>query len=717
MIFLKRPLSIAAALSASALGALPAAAQPVRDRAIQELSTVEVVGRTESGTYHVQEADAAKTALPLRELPQSVRVISRQAIDDLGATRLDDVLDYVGGVSRQNNFGGLWDNVVIRGLPGNENVNMATLLNGFAGNRGFNAPRDLAGVERIEFLKGPAAALYGSSDPGGTLNIVSKSPRWKPAHAAEASLGSHGFKRLALDSTGPLHPDFAYRLNVALEDRGGWRDPVGTQREVVAPAFSWRLGADTLLDYRGEYLRHAVPLDRGVLAVNGQLGRMPRERFLGEPADGSVSVSNVSHQLALTQEWSAGWRSRLGLSLRETALQGFSTEASRLQADQRTLWRQRRYRDYASDDVAVQAELQGKVQAAGRVHELLIGTEAHRFRMDSVMLRANPNASAAYAIDVFQPVYGQAQPSPVSNTHTIERQSGTALYVQDVVHLAPQWRLLAGLRVDRADQQIEGVSNNRSVNQRQSPTATSPRLGLSWLPSTQWTLYANAGQSFRPNPNVDRRNQAFAPERGQAFELGTKWESPDRRLGASAAFFDVRKRKVLSADPLNGAGETFQIAAGEVRSRGLEADLSGQVSQRWRINASLVLNDAVITRDTTLEVGGRLNNIARVNGSVLAVYEDATARGQRYGLGGGFTHMGKRLGQQARQQGDATPVFELPAYTTAKLVGYWRLTPSTRLTLDVDNLFDKTYYTSSYSALWVTPGAPRSLALGLQTRF
>jgi len=160
---------------------------------------------------------------------------------------------------------------------------MATLLNGFAGNRGFNAPRDLAGVERIEFLKGPAAALYGSSEPGGTLNIVSKRPAWKTAHAVEAYAGSHGFKRAALDATGALSDTLAYRLNVALEDRDGWRDHVGTKRVVLAPALTWRLGDDTVLDYRGEYLRHAAPLDRGVVAVGNRLGAVPRHRFLASP--------------------------------------------------------------------------------------------------------------------------------------------------------------------------------------------------------------------------------------------------------------------------------------------------------------------------------------------------------------------------------------------------------------------------------------------------
>ena len=334
------------ALAVAALFAAPALAQPATapaaaasaaaandDDATADLSTVEVVGRTESGAYQADEAAGAKTDLPLRELPQSVRVITRQAIDDLGATKLDDVLDHVGGVSRQNNFGGLWDNISIRGLPGNENTGMATLFNGFSSHRGFNAPRDLAGVERIEFLKGPAAALYGSSEPGGTLNIVSKRPQWTPAHAVEGYLGSHGLKRGAFDSTGPLGERFAYRLNVAVEDRDSFRDTVTTRRQVLAPAFTWKLGRDTVLDYVGEYLRHETPLDRGVVAVNGRLGAISRRTFLGEPGDGPMTVTNQTHQFVLAHEWSPAWRSRVGLSYRESSIEGFSTEASALRAD------------------------------------------------------------------------------------------------------------------------------------------------------------------------------------------------------------------------------------------------------------------------------------------------------------------------------------------------------------------------------------------------
>lgn len=704
-----RWLSLVAGMTAS-FGAVAQTSEPPVE---SELSTVEVVGRTESGAYHSEEAAGAKTDLPLRELPQSVRIVTRQAIDDLGATKLDDVLDYVGGVSRQNNFGGLWDNIAIRGLAGNDNIGMATLFNGFSSNRGFNAPRDLAAVERIEFLKGPAAALYGSSEPGGTLNIVSKRPLWKSANSVEGYLGSYGLKRGAFDSTGPLGENLAYRLNVAVEDRNSFRDHVGASRQVIAPAFTWKLGRDTLLEYTGEFLRHKTPLDRGVVAVNNRLGAIPRSRFLGEPADGDVTVENQTQQFILTHAWNSAWRSRVGLSYRETSINGFSTEATALQANG-NLTRQRRFRDYESDDVALQAELQGNVSTGLVEHELLFGIESFRFNMDTLALRANPSALRPYAINIYNPVYGQALPTPTANTNTLEHQRGTAFYVQDAIKLAPQWRLVMGARVDTYRQSL--LNRLTNVTASQDPSSTSPRIGLSWLPTPQWTFYANAGRSFRPNVGSDVAANSFKPETGRALELGTKWESADQRIGATAALFDIRKRNVLTSDPINTG---FSVSAGEIQSRGLELDFAGQVTSNWRVNASFAYTDVEVVKDNSLEVGGRLLNVPKVNGSMLAVYENVFANGQRYGLGGGVTHTGRRLGQTRTQAevNAATAAFDLPSYTTAKLVAYWRINPALRLTLDIDNVFDKTYYSSAYSRVWVTPGTPRSVTVGLQARF
>jgi iron complex outermembrane receptor protein len=443
------------------------------------------------------------------------------------------------------------------------------------------------------------------------------------------------------------------------------------------------------------------------------LGDVPRERFLGEPNDGAVRVDNVSHQLTAEHSFSAAWRGRAALAYKAGDLRGFSTEPQASLQDATTLRRQRRFRDYTSSDQVLQAEMLGKQALGGTQHELLIGVESFRFTIDQLLLRINPSATAPYAINIFNPQYGQPQPTPLANTDTRERQTNRALYLQDTVSIGA-WRVVAGARLDRYEQSL----NNRrtGVTTTQSPSETSPRLGLSYLPDDQVTLFANAGKSFRPNVGAAANGSAFAPESGRALELGVKWENRAKNLGATVAFFDIRKKNVVTADPSNPG---FSITAGEVVSRGFDADLSGQLTRQWRINASLSHIDAKVERDNTLQVGGRLLNIPKTNGSVLLVYEGALSQEQRFGVGGGITHSGSRLGE-ARTQAQANAgaaVFDLPAYTTAKLVAYWRYSPLLRFSLDVDNATDKTYYANSFQRTWVMPGAARSVVLGVQAKF
>jgi len=678
----------------------------------EEPQTVEVVGRRDAGSYLAGDAQGSKTELPLRELPQAVRIMPRQVLDDLGALRIDDALDYAGGVSRQNSFGGLWDNIAIRGLAGDPNNGMALLLNGFAANRGgINAPRDTAPVERIEFLKGPVAALYGASEPGGTLNIVSKRPLWRPAHALDAVVGSFGLRRAALDATGPLGGSLAWRLNAASEKRASFRDHVQSRRTLLAPALTIKAGPGSRLEYRGELLRHVGTLDRGIAAVNGVLGPVPRERFLGEPGDGGIRIFNSTQQLMLEHALPGEWQLRAGLLWKRGTLDGYATEAAAaLDADLRTLRRQRRLRDYESDDLGAHAELAGRV-APG--HELLLGIEVFRFDYDLRMSRASPNAAAPYAIDVLAPVYGQPQPVPLPFSDTLEKQRNLALYAQDTMHLGDRWRVVAGLRHDRHEQTLDNRRNGSTAAQQ--PHASSPRIGASYLAAPAWTLFANWGTSFRPNTGSDARGKAFAPERGKAGEAGLKWEQADGRLGATLALFDIRKRNALTTDP---AQPSYSVAAGEVRSRGFDFDLAGQLGRSWRANASLSLIDAEIVHDNLLERGGRLLNVPRTNGSLMLVYE-GTLAGRRYSIGGGVTHSGRRPGEartQAQASAGAAP-FELPAYTLARVVAHWHIAPRLRLSLDIDNLFDRTYYSSSYQRTWVAPGSPRAIALGLQASY
>ncbi|MBP0598025.1 TonB-dependent siderophore receptor [Herbaspirillum sp. LeCh32-8] len=651
-----------------------------------------------------RSSSATRTDTPLQELPQAVQVVPRQLMDDLGATRLDDVLLYVSGVARQNNFGGLWDNYSIRGFSGNENGGMNILWNGFASNRGYAPPRDTANVESVDFLKGPAAALYGNSEPGGTINVVTKKPQFKAANALDLTIGTNNFYRSALDSTGALSSEVAYRLNAAMETRGSVRDNMRSTREFLAPALTWALGDHTILNYEAEFLRQKAPLDRGVVAVNGNPGALPASRFLGEPGDGDVKMENQNHLLTLEHRLNEDWHLRTGVFHKQGTLDGYSTEASSLRADNSTLWRQRRYRDYSWHDTSLQAELGGKFATGELRHEVLAGVEADWMTLDQRMLRINPSAGAPYAIDINNPVYGQAQPTPLPNTDTAEHQTSTGLYLQDQLSLG-RWRLLGGVRADNFRSTLD--NRRTAVSTRQDKGAVSPRLGVTYLFTDALSAYASASKSFRPNSGSDVNGNAFSPETSRAGELGLKWQSEDRRSGATLAVFDIAKQNVLTGDPANAG---FSIAAGEVRSRGVELDYSGKLGRHWRLTGNFAYTDAYVSRDNTLAIGSRLVNVPRASGSALAVYEDADARDGVWGVGGGASYVGERTGDQAGS-------FKLPAYVTARALAYWQVTPQVKLSLDMNNLFNKRYYASSYNNLWIMPGDERSATLSMNLKF
>jgi iron complex outermembrane receptor protein len=706
------PLSLALAAAFASGGALAQStgldADPAERRT---LGAVEVRAGGEAGGNPYAPGRAAgpsaatRTEVPLREVPQAVRVVPRQLIDDLSATRLDGTLDYVSGLSRQNAFGGLWDNFAARGFAGADETGTPYLINGFAANRGLSAPRDTANTERIEFLKGPAAALYGSGEPGGTLNVVTKKPQYTPGYGIDLGAGSHDRRRAAADLTGPLGGGLAYRLNLAAEDNGSFRDFIGARRTLVAPALTWALGGRTVLNYEGEFSRYRTPFDRGIPAVAGRLGGVPASRFLGEPSDGDMALDTQTHQLAADHQLSDDWRLRAGLSHKDSAFDGFSSETASVRPDGRTVWRQRRLRDYRSHDTGLQAEIAGRFATGGIVHDVLAGTESYRYGQRQTQLRATPSATAPYAIDLYDPAYGGPKPALRPNTDTDERQRNDAVFLQDQIALSARWKLLAGVRIDRYRQDLRNLRSGGDA--RQARTATSPRLGLTYLANGSVSIYASASRSFRPNAGADRAGVAFDPESGRALEAGLKWQSADGRLGGSLAVFQVAKRNVLTTDL---ADPNFSRAAGEARSRGVEADLAGALDRNWRLSASAAFTDAQVTRDAVLAPGTRLRNVPRVSGSLLLIREDALADGSRYGLGGGLVHVGRRAA-------DAAASLDLPAYTTARLLGYWQATRSARLSLDVDNLFDRTYYASSYSTVWIAPGTPRTVTARLQYRF
>lgn len=688
------------------------------DKVLLEAITVENSSSEMTGDYSyykTKSTSATKTDTPLKETAQSVQIVNKEVISDVNAVTLKDTLSYVSGISHQNNFGEVWDNFSIRGFSGHENTGMSLLKNGFSDNRGYNIPRDTVNIESIEFLKGPSAALYGNSEPGGTININTKQPKFTPEYSLETSVGSYDFYRVSTDLTAPISQSVAFRLNAASQKKGSFRDYVQSNKNIIAPSLLWSISDNTFLTYNGEYIEQKIPLDRGIIAINGDIKAIDSKTFFGNPNDANTKQENHSHQLKLEHYFSDNWSSNAGLAYKDNSLKGSSSEVkpfTNVTSDSVLL--RTRYRDFTSDDISFQADVKNVSNIANMKNTLLLGTETYKFEADTVMY--NLNNSVRVSNIYSNPTYTTlATGKGTLATDRNEEQKAVALFAQDELEIG-NYRLLGGLRYDEV--QMDTLNNLNKKNTTQNDYALSPRVGLSYLLDEQWSLYATSGKSFRPNTGVDINGDTFEAEEGLSLETGVKFESSNKRVGGTLSLYQIDKENVLTGSDPSG---TYSIAAGEVRSKGIELDINGKVTDNVKVSTNYAYTNTEITKDSGGTVdwwsgevvnleGKELSNVPKHSGGILAMWEDSLSNSSSYGLGSGISYVGKREGNYINS-------FNLPSYTTVKLISYWKADKNLTLKLNVDNLFDKEYIVSSYDRSWLSVGDPRSFTLTMNYKF
>ncbi len=689
----------------------PALAQDTNPSARLEAVTV-------TGTRQAYQGDFNRL-----ETPQADQSIDAETLRASGAVNLSQALDLSASVARQNNFGGLWNAFALRGFVGDENLPSNYLVNGFNAGRGFGGPRDLSGIESVEVLKGPRAALFGRGEPGGTVNLVTKRPTFKTAGELRLSAGSFETYRADADWTTPLSDAVAVRLIGFAEDAGSFRDTVETRKYGMSPSLAWRISPQSRLVYELELSRQEIPFDRGVLAINGQLGRIPQSRFLGEPGDGPLKADVQGHQFEFQHDFSKDWSALVGFTTRKTSLEGFATEAElaanrqRLLVDGRMLTRQRRFRDYDASYQVIRVEINGRFRLAGLQHRLIFGLDADRFENDQVFLRAraptlasNPTAAQQQAIDIFNPVYGSyTLPTPTPLTNRLETQKSVGTFAQDQINLNERLQLRLGMRFDDYRQTLLNRANNQTSSQNEA--RTSPQLGVVYRAGDALSLYATYGENFRPLSGSDAQGNGFEPNQSTSVEAGAKFSLGG--IDGTVAVFQVKQKNILVAADASAA---TQLAIGKARSQGLEIDLQGEITKDLSLWASYAYVDAKTSNTfndpnfgVEVPAGSRLLNVPKQTLSLQLVNSMAVA-GRGLQLGGGLVHVGQR-------SGEFTTNFRLPAYTVARAFAALELTKSTTLRLDVDNLFNETYYTNSFSALWVQPGTPRSARVSAAFKF
>ena len=689
--------------------------EPLSEPARIELQALSITDTADSeradgpvqGYKASRSASATRTDTALHETPQSVSVVPKDVLQDTGATRLQDGLDYAGGVGRANNFGGQGlTTFTVRGFTTGE-----FYRNGFPINRGYpNAP-DANTVERLEVIRGPATSLYGRGDPGGTFNVVSK----QPLPASKVTLGSQfddqGMHRATLDATGPLNQDgsLAYRLNLLGEGGDSFRDDVQSERYDVAPVISWQVNDATKIIFEGDFMRNNHPLDRGLTRLPGQLGTASRDTNIWEKGSDNLlhndnNMAQLRFEHLLNDNWSLGG----GMQWLDGSLKGNAVEANGLQPDGRTLGRNFNYRKLEWTDRDYQLNLTGHFDTAGFAHTLLTGIEYEDYDYNSIIQRSAAGATA-YPIDIFDPVLGQARPALTrTTTHDKENLKTWAFFVQDQVALTERLKALAGVRFERFEHDyVNKLSAAGDFSKGEN--GVTPRFGLLYDLTDTVAVYANTARSFKPNSGAPAgaTGGGFDPEKGKSYELGVKWEALDRQLSVDAAIYHIVKENVLTRDP---ADPNYSVAAGQVRSRGLDINIAGNITPEWRVIGGYAYVDAEVTKDNRLPTGTRLANIPRNSFSLLNTYEFQDGFAKGLGLGVGVKYVDERNGQTE------AVTYNMDQYTVVDLLTFYQLNEHVRLNLDVKNVFNKEYDEGAFNT-YAYPGAPRTVQAGVSYTF
>jgi len=642
------------------------------------------------------------------EIPQSELKIDLEALENAGAVSLDQALDLSASVARQNNFGGLWNSFSLRGFVGDENLPSNYLVNGFNAGRGFGGSRDLSGIESVEVLKGPRAALFGRGEPGGTVNLVTKRPTFDTAGEIKLSVGSFDTYRADVDYTTALDDDVAIRLVGFYEDAESFRDTIETTKQGFSPSIVWNINNNSQLIYELEYSDQEVPFDRGVLAIDGELGLIPESRFLGEPGDGPIEADVLGHQLEYIHDFDDNWSILFGANYRDTSMEGFATETGFGGVIDGEVNRFRRYRDFDAKYQVFRTELSGNLELGGFEHRLIMGVDADKFENDQVILRVRGDQY----INVFNPVYGAYElPTPTSNTDRVEIQESVGVFIQDQISLTDKLDIRIGARFDDYEQRL----NNRlaNTNTKQTESRVSPQFGVVYEASDYVSVYGAYGENFRPLSGADANGDGFEPNQSTSAELGVKFTLNDGALFGTVAVFKVEQDNMLVVDDATA----FTYAAiGEAQSKGIEIDLTGELTDTLEVWASYAFVDATIENSFfdanfgyTVEAGASLLNVPEQQLS-LQLVQSTVLYGKAIKFGGGLLHVGKRNGFFGTD-------FELPSYTTARAFVNYDVTDAIGITAEVNNLFDETYYTNSFADAWVQPGTPRNVKFSASYKF
>ena len=652
---------------------------------------------------------ATKTDTPIMETPVSTQVVSQQVLKDQQAWRVEDAVKNVSGVQQVWSSGGEYQDFVIRGFG----TNYTRFRNGV---RLTTGTFDMANVQQVEVLKGPAAMLYGRVEPGGMVNVVTKKPLGTPYYSVQQQFGSYDFYRTTVDATGPLTADksLTYRFDLGYTSSNSFRDFVDQDRVIVSPSLRWQATPDTEFNLNMEYSNNNTTYDNGLPAVGNRVANVPISRNYSQPGFNKDNLQSTLIDFNWSHSFNKDWKVTNGIvanwannEFREVPVAYFQPLLNDTPNPQ--VRRGVYFENESRNEYTTYINLNGKFDTFGIKHNVLLGGDRYNlnaqtsgfFGLNNAILGGFSPESLKYFtfVDLKSPNYSQF-PYTVSQLDSLRQnapndffksnQSWYGLYFQDQLSFFDdKLHILGGGRYDWARQEQGSSFTSYNITEAaQDVGHFSPRVGILYHPMNWLSVYGNYVESFGLNPGRTDGGTPLVPETAEQLEAGFKTEWFDGLLMTNLAYFHIDKNNIAARiSDLNYA------TIGAARSQGIEFDASGQLTDALSVVATYAYTDARTTKDVPANLdggnqGNRLPNVAENSGSTWLKYafQNNQLRGLSIGVGAYLA---------SKREGDLANSYQLPGYVRADTyAAYTFKLGKTRLTtqLNVNNILDQRYY-------------------------
>lgn len=683
-------IAIAIAIAAPNLHAKDLSAQDEEIKTSQTKidETMVVQGRAQQFYLETDTKVGTKTEMDIMDIPQTVQVITSELMEDQAARSVTDLYRSIPGVSNAK-----YSTVMFRGFLQND----AFLYDGHRGDpySGFSVP-SLHNIERVEVLSGPAGALYGSGEPGGVINYVTKQADFADTGKVSIYTGSEYRRGASVEKTGAASDNVAYRFSGYFEEADSFRNNADQADADVTLNLLFDITDSTRLYTTAQYIKQNLGGNRlrGV-RVDEDGNFLTDIRFNAAEATDYLNTEAYVAQARLEHEFNQDLKLNVsGRYYSSEQNERYHEPGNWECRDQGPLGCREpggpEYGDIErqirqSHDKKTQYSIAADLTYQLSNHTLLFGTDMRRTDWQRMFGRADGSS-----INIYDPIYGNDNADMhIEMTPNTDAQSDRySFYVQDYVELGDYWGLLVGTRYDHFKETNPLYITSDGSAYEYDDGALTSRVGVTFKPWHDHTFYANYSESFKPQALLDQGQNdllggdVLEPEKGHQYEVGLKSMWLDESIMTTVAAYNIVKKNVATPDPDGNGWFDKYVALGKVESKGVEFLISGDITQYWAINANYAYNDTVVVEgdlSNTVGDGTQFHNSPNHqaglwNRFALDRLDSAFSFGMKY--------VGDRYDQSYNK---------MKAYTIWDASWHYTPTKVDTIRLNVQNIFDAEY--------------------------